>query len=107
MAVDEVHEHKGVTGPSIDQVKTSETSSNDNDRPSWEMGEEPKKMTFWQTVKEPGSVYQIIGAALLAVAIALPISMTMDTTQSSIQDASTILNIPGRMWLRALTAVGK
>jgi hypothetical protein len=105
MAVDEVQEHKGVTGPSIDQVKSSDTSS--NNLASYEMGEEPKKMTFWETCKEPGSAIQIVGAALVAVAIALPISMTMDTTQSSIQDASTILNIPGRMWLRALTAVGE
>lgn len=119
MAVDEVQrddrpnaapEQTKQPSPDVDAVKSNESSSN-NDHMYGEF-EEPKKMTFMELAKEPGSAIQIVAAALLAVAIALPVAFTVDPSTStssgrSLRDASTILNIPGRLWLRALTAVGK
>jgi len=63
---------------------------------------QPEKKTFWQRVKEPGSVWQIIFAALLAIAIGLIVTTQVD----DIPEACTaILAIPGNLWLRALRAV--
>lgn len=94
----------------IDQVKSVDSSSGDDKKSqeydpyaAYEQKEE-KKMTFMDYVKEPGSAIQIIIAALIALAIGLPVAMTVDDVPDA---ATTILNIPGRMWLRALTAVGK
>lgn len=63
---------------------------------------QPEKKTFWQRVKEPGSVWQIIFAALLAITIGLII-----TTQAPEVPERwiAILAIPGNLWLRALRAV--
>lgn len=63
-----------------------------------------EKMTFWQRVKQPGSVWQIIGAALLAIAIGLAVATTVDEVPEAVP---AILNIPGDLWLRSLKAVGK
>jgi len=111
MAVDEVQPDRAPTpeqtkrvSPDVDAVKSSDSSSGEHmygDHGSTE------NKTFWQLAKEPGSAIQIIAAALLAVAIALPVAFEVDPEGSSgrsLEDASTILNIPGRMWLRALTA---
>lgn len=116
MAADEVQpdrsaapdQSKHIT-PDVDAVKSNESSSNENMYGGYE---EPKKQTFWELAKEPGSAIQIVAAALLAVAIALPVAFHVEPDSStssgrSLLDASTILNIPGRLWLRALTAVGK
>ena len=51
----------------------------------------------------PGSVWQIIIAALLAIAIGLAVTTTVDEVPAA---AITILAIPGNLWLRALRAVG-
>ncbi|KAJ8116371.1 hypothetical protein OPT61_g2179 [Boeremia exigua] len=62
---------------------------------------EPKK-NLWQKFKTPGSVLQIIAAALLAIAIGLIVT----TQVSVIPDAAVkLLAIPGQLWLRALRAV--
>jgi hypothetical protein len=61
------------------------------------------KRTWWQRVKEPGSVWQIIIAALLAIAIGLAVSTTVDEVPDA---AIAIIGIPGTLWLRALQAVG-
>jgi hypothetical protein len=67
-----------------------------------EEGEAPKK-TLWQKFITPGSVLQIIAAALLAIVIGLIVT----TQVSDIPDAAVaLLAIPGQMWLRALRAVG-
>lgn len=63
---------------------------------------EPKK-TFWQRVKEPGSVWQIIFAALLAIAIGLIVTTQVDEVPDA---AVAITSIIGTLWLRALRAVG-
>ena len=92
--------------PDIGTVNTNESySNNSNEYDQYAAHEEPRKMTFWEMCKEPGSAIQIIAAALLAVAIALPVAFEVDPSNSRLQAASTILNIPGRLWLRALTAV--
>jgi hypothetical protein len=64
--------------------------------------EQPKK-TFWQRVKEPGSVWQIIIAALLAIAIGLIVTTQVDNIPPA---AIALTAIPGTLWLRALRAVG-
>lgn len=72
-------------------------------QPTIEEGEAPKK-TLWQKFITPGSVLQIIAAALLAIAIGLIVT----TQVSDIPDAAVaLLAIPGQMWLRALRAVGE
>jgi hypothetical protein len=67
-------------------------------------GEMEKKKTMWQRFKEPGSVWQIIFAALLAIAIGLIVTTQVDEVPEA---AIAILAIPGQLWLRALRAVGK
>ncbi|KAF2790483.1 excitatory amino acid transporter 1 [Melanomma pulvis-pyrius CBS 109.77] len=58
--------------------------------------------TLWQHIKEPGSVWQIIIAAILAIAI----GMIVNTTVDKVPDAAiAITGIPGTLWLRALQAV--
>ncbi|KAF2847343.1 excitatory amino acid transporter 1 [Plenodomus tracheiphilus IPT5] len=61
-----------------------------------------QKKTFVQRVLEPGSVWQIIIAALLAVAIGLIVTTQVDKVPEA---ATAILAIPGNLWLRALRAV--
>jgi hypothetical protein len=64
---------------------------------------QPEKKTFWQRVKEPGSVWQIIIAALLAIAIGLIVTTQVESVPPA---AIAITAIPGTLWLRALRAVG-
>jgi Na+/H+-dicarboxylate symporter len=70
--------------------------------PGIHVAQEEKK-TFWQRVKEPGSVWQIIFAALLAIAIGLIVTTQVETVHPA---AIAITAIPGTLWLRALRAVG-
>lgn len=63
-----------------------------------------KKKKWWAVFLEPGSAPQIIVAALLAVAIGMAVNATTDKVPV---EAIEIVGIPGRMWLRALTAVGE
>lgn len=64
---------------------------------------EEEKKRFWQCVKEPGSVWQIIFAALLAIAIGLIVSTQVEEVHPA---AIAVVAIPGTLWLRALRAVG-
>ncbi|TIC97429.1 Excitatory amino acid transporter 3 [Colletotrichum higginsianum] len=60
------------------------------------------KATWWYPVVEPGSAIQIIIAAAIAVAIGLGVK----TAHPDIPDAATtILIIPGDLWLRSLKAI--
>lgn len=69
---------------------------------SVEEGEERRK-TFWERVKEPGSVWQILIAAILAIGIGMAVTSTVD----EVPDACVVLlQIPGDLWLRALKCVG-
>lgn len=63
---------------------------------------EPKK-PWWNSVREAGSATQIVIAAALAIGIGLGVSSAVDEVPKA---ATTILAIPGRLWLRALKAVG-
>lgn len=64
---------------------------------------EPKK-PWWHPIKEPGSAAQIVISAVVAIAIGLAVTSTVD----SVPEACTeILAIPGTTWLRALRATGK
>ncbi|KAJ0373538.1 hypothetical protein COL26b_008259 [Colletotrichum chrysophilum] len=61
-----------------------------------------KKNPWWHPIIEPGSAIQIIIAAALAVGIGLGVK----SAHPDIPDAATtILIIPGNLWLRALKAV--
>jgi len=62
-----------------------------------------EKKTFWQRVKEPGSVWQIIFAALAAIAIGMIVTTQVEKVPPA---AIALVAIPGTLWLRALRAVG-
>ncbi|TDZ34309.1 Excitatory amino acid transporter 3 [Colletotrichum spinosum] len=67
--------------------------------------EEPARVRqkkWWHPVVEPGSAVQIIIAAAIAVAIGLGVKSVHPDIPSA---ATTILIIPGNLWLRALKAV--
>jgi hypothetical protein len=86
--------------------ETSSTSSPPTFSPQPTYAEEmpEEKKNLWQKFKTPGSVLQIIAAALLAIAIGLIVT----TQVESVPDAAVaLLAIPGQLWLRALRAVGK
>jgi len=59
---------------------------------------------LWDSLKTPGSAMQIITAALLAIAIGLAVSTTVDNIPEAVP---VILEIPGSLWLRALRATGE
>ncbi|GJC99549.1 excitatory amino acid transporter 2 [Colletotrichum higginsianum] len=61
-----------------------------------------EKKPWWHPVIEPGSAVQIIIAAAIAVAIGLGVKTAHPDIPSA---ATTILIIPGNLWLRALKAV--
>jgi hypothetical protein len=61
------------------------------------------KKPWWHNVFVAGSVSQIIIAAVLAVAIGIAVSYTVDNIPKA---AIVLVGIPGRLWLRALRAVG-
>jgi hypothetical protein len=70
--------------------------------------EEEVKRTWYQSlvasVKEPGSATQIIIAAILAIAIGMPVVSTVEEVP---QAAIDIISIPGGLWLRALKCIGR
>ncbi|WYZ42774.1 hypothetical protein EsH8_VI_000473 [Colletotrichum jinshuiense] len=61
-----------------------------------------KKTPWWHPVIEPGSAVQIIIAAAIAVAIGLGVKSAHPNIPAA---ATTILIIPGNLWLRSLKAV--
>lgn len=65
--------------------------------------EQPKKK-WWSSLLVAGSAPQIVLAALVAIAIGLGVSSAVERVPQSALD---LVNIPGRLWLRALTAVGE
>ena len=58
---------------------------------------------WFQPFFEPGSAVQIVCAAVLAIIIGMVVNVTVDEVPPA---AIAILGIPGRLWLRALQAVG-
>ncbi|KAF1835609.1 Sodium:dicarboxylate symporter [Decorospora gaudefroyi] len=93
----------------IEEVKHGEAvrTASGNSSPSEDIMPQPtvaveEKKTFIQKVLTPGSVWQIIIAALLAIAIGLAVTTTVDEVPEA---AIVLLAIPGNLWLRALRAV--
>ncbi|KAL5387897.1 hypothetical protein DPSP01_003295 [Paraphaeosphaeria sporulosa] len=97
MRMEEPKDTKAAQAPSAQETSSSLT-------PETTVIEEvpPPKKTFMQRVLEPGSVWQIIFAALLAIAIGLIVTTQVDEVP---QAAIALLAIPGTLWLRALRAV--
>ncbi|PSN59288.1 glutamate transporter [Corynespora cassiicola Philippines] len=62
----------------------------------------PQRKTFWERVKEPGSVWQILIAAILAIGIGMAVTSTVDEVPEA---CVVLLQIPGDLWLRALKCV--
>ena len=58
---------------------------------------------FTKTLMTPGSALQIVGAAIVAIAIGMAVTTTVDNIPEA---APVILEIPGALWLRALRATG-
>jgi hypothetical protein len=67
----------------------------------WEAA--PKKEPWWASIKEAGSALQIVTAALIAIAIGLAVSFTVEKVPEA---ATVLIMIPGTLWLRSLKAVG-
>ncbi|EEQ85371.1 Sodium:dicarboxylate symporter family protein [Blastomyces dermatitidis ER-3] len=63
--------------------------------------EEPKK-TLWEKVKTPGSVYQILISAVIAIAIGFAVNTTVEKVPVAAVD---LCSIPGKVWLRALKMI--
>lgn len=90
-------------GESRETWRTDSSRSVDVQDVSADQVVEPKK-PWWHPIKEPGSAAQIVISAVVAIAIGLAVTSTVD----SVPEACTeILGIPGTTWLRALRATGK
>ena len=88
------------TNEHIQPVKTGESQDGaaaDDVKKSW-------KRRLWDTLKTPGSALQIVVAAVIAVAIGMAVTASVDDIPEA---APAILEIPGSLWLRALRATGK
>ena len=66
-------------------------------------GESEAKQPWWHSIKEPGSAFQIVICAIVAIGIGMAVVATVDEVP---QAAIDIIGIPGGLWLRALKAVG-
>lgn len=70
-------------------------------------GETTSKGNFgqrlWGETKRPGSAIQIVIAAIIAIAIGVGVSASVDNIPEA---APVLLEIPGDLWLRALRCVG-
>lgn len=62
------------------------------------------KKKWWHSVKKRGSATQIVIAAILAIAIGLPVALAVENVPDAVRP---ILGIPGNLWLRALKAIGE
>ena len=76
----------------IQPVRTTETE---------ETPKRPWYQRMFATLMEPGSALQIVVAALIAIAIGMAITATVDDIPEA---APILLEIPGNLWLRALRA---
>lgn len=86
--------------PGVAPVESNNSRSISSDSAAAPANKPDRK--WWHSVKEPGSALQIIIAALIAIGIGLAVSLNVDEVPKAAID---ILNIPGRLWLRALKAV--
>ncbi|KAE8849761.1 hypothetical protein PTNB85_00177 [Pyrenophora teres f. teres] len=93
-------ETEGIKHGEAERTISGNSSPSEDNMPQPGVAVEEKK-TFIQSVMTPGSVWQIIFAALLAIAIGLAVTFTVDEVPEA---AIAILGIPGNLWLRALKA---
>lgn len=100
MATYENHEKalEDGTNERIQPVKSEDSQDErvTDEKKSW-------KQRLWKTLKTPGSALQIVIAAVIAVAIGMAVTATVDDIPEA---APAILEIPGSLWLRALRATG-
>lgn len=81
----------------VEQVHFSEGGTPDG-------ADQRKKKKWYAMFLVPGSAPQIIVAALIAVGIGMAVNMTVDKVPPAV---ISIVGIPGRLWIRGLTAIGK
>ena len=89
------------TGLGEDVRRSSTTMSPQQTATPPPAAEEAKK-PWWNSVRVAGSATQIVIAAVLAIAIGMAVTSTVENIPKA---ATTIVAIPGRLWLRALRAV--
>jgi hypothetical protein len=88
--------------PAMDEVqRTPSSTSGTSPTMAGETAPEPKK-PWWTPVVTAGSAVQIVIAAALAIGIGMAVNTTVDDIPSA---ATTIIAIPGNLWLRSLKAV--
>ncbi|KAJ1323199.1 solute carrier family 1 (glial high affinity glutamate transporter) member 3 [Microdochium nivale] len=63
---------------------------------------QPPREPWWRSVTKPGSTWQIIIAAVLAIAIGMAVTTTVETVPKACID---MVGVWGDLWLRALKAV--
>jgi len=108
----EVHRASSSTSPPTYDEKTTEKTAGIGEnvrRTATTMStdqqtktEQTTKKPWWHSVRVAGSATQIVIAAALAIVVGMAVTTTVDDIP---KEASTILAIPGRLWLRALKAV--
>jgi hypothetical protein len=84
----------------MDDVQRTTTSTSGTPH-TGETAPEPKK-PWWTPVITAGSAVQIVIAAALAIGIGMAVNTTVDDIPAA---ATTIIAIPGNLWLRSLKAV--
>jgi hypothetical protein len=94
---------KEVEAGEMRETSRTDSSGSVNVQDAPETTHEPKK-PWWHLIKEPGSAAQIVISAVVAIAIGLAVTSTVDSIPEACPE---ILEIPGTTWLRALRATGK
>ncbi|KAF7194312.1 Excitatory amino acid transporter [Pseudocercospora fuligena] len=95
---DEHNYEKGMADEGVTRTSSPNTGTNDAEL---DKSKGTLAQRTWRTLKTPGSALQIVIAALIAIAIGLAVSATVDDIPEA---APAILEIPGSLWLRALRA---
>lgn len=94
-------------GHSTPQEELTQQSSSTNSQDLASQSSQGKKRKWnhrlYTTLKEPGSALQIIIAAAIAIIIGISVSANVPADEIP-EAAPVLLEIPGRLWLRALRA---
>ena len=89
---------KKVVGPDGEHVSPVTSQDGSENRPK-----ETFLQAVWRITLTPGSAIQIVIAAVLAIAIGMAVTTTVDDIPEA---AGVLVGIPGTLWLRSLKAVG-
>ncbi|PGH12538.1 hypothetical protein AJ80_06699 [Polytolypa hystricis UAMH7299] len=95
---------RGKEGSDSPQVEIKNQSSHES-QPDIGEAENIKKpwyQRWWRVLREPGSVWQIIIAATLAIAIGMAVTSSVEEVPTA---AVVLVGIPGTLWLRCLKGV--